>query len=803
MTSSPQGPLALPFSRLERAFTGLFIPIAAVSWVGMLFAEGGMFTLLRVLVGAGLVTAGAWKLMARDWRAEPVSGAPAGRGSHLWLGVALAATVVLYSQPGEYLIEGADASVYLAVGHSIGRTGAIVSADPVLKTLPAGTRAALFERERAWPHPLNRFPGGVRMAGSGDVVVPDFFHLLPVWMAVFLGIFGPYGAYYVNAVFGALAVLTTWLIGRRAWSAAAGGVAAVLLAVNFGQVCAARTASSEMLAQWLLLAGVFFTLVARDRRSRVAAACAGVAIGLAGFARIDTLFLLLPLTVAWLALAWRRRLLGRAWRWYAAALGVVGGHAIVHAFTTSRLYTLRLSATAWDAASDVFTTLGPVTALAILAFVGAATIIGAQRLPARARILTLGGVVVLAPAALSPGVVSTASLLLTPVGVVAVMAGFLLFLWLDADARLLTLLVPFAAEVVLWLAWREKTSWPADFRRFVPAVLPLGLLLLAGLVAQAGRAGPTVRRVRWLLPAGLAVAWLAQASPVLLAAPMRGVHAQVGEIASRLPASAIVLTDWSVPSHLPLALQSTFGREGLQLSGRLPPHGALREYLDNVLAAGQRAYLVLAYYGHDASRPLWRSDVEGLSVRPAGVVPLRFAVLVASKTGFPRTLQTIEADVELYEIGRKAVETPVSLPVVIDVGEQDFAFALRGFYWSESMPSARVRWTDGEAQILAPRLTVPEGRDVTLVLRLATFRPAGIAAPTVRVALGNVDVGAVATTGPGFSVYRITLNASVLARLRTGASVLTIRTDTFVPKVAGLGDDTRVLGVALDWIRLE
>ena len=803
MTSSAANPPAPPFSHLERAFTRLFIPIAAVSWVGMLLSEVGGFTLGRVLAGGGLLTAAAWKLTASEWRAEPAFRAPAARGSYLWLGVALTVAVVLYAQPGEYLIEGADASVYLAVGHSIHRTGAIVSADPVLQMLPAGMRDALLERERAWPHPLNRFPGGMRVASGRDVVVPDFFHLLPVWIAIFLGIAGPYGAYYPNAVFGVLAVLTTWLIGRRAWSAGAGGVAAMLLAVNFGEVCAARAASSEMLAQWLLLCGIFFTLVARDRHSRGAAVCAGAAIGLAGFARIDTLFLLLPLGVAWLALAWRRRLLGRAWCWYAAALCAVGAHAMVHAFTISRLYTLRLSATAWDAAGHVFTTLGPGVALAILAFVGAATVICARLLPARAQILALGGVTVLAPAALSPGVVSTASMLLTPVGVAAVVAGFFLVLRRDADARLLPLLAVFAAEVVLWLAWREKTSWPADFRRFVPAVLPIGLLLLGGLVAHAGRAGPSVRRVRWLLPAGLAMAWLAQASPVLLAAPMRGVHAQVGKVANHIPAGAIVLTDRSVPSHLPLALQSTFGRQGLQLSGRLPPRGALREYLGTVLAAGRPAYVALAYFSHDASRHLWRSDLKGLYVRPAGVVPLRYTVLVSSGTAFPRTLRTVETNVELYEIKRAAAAQAAALPLVLDLGEGDFAFALRGFYWSESMPSALVRWTNGEAQILVPRLAVPEGRGLTLVLRLATYRPEGIAAPVVRVALDDAEIGVITGSRPDLSLYRIAMNPSALARLRTGESVLTIRTDTFVPKAAGLGSDTRVLGIALDWIRLE
>jgi hypothetical protein len=135
MTSSSHDPLALPFSGLERAFTRLFIPIAAVSWVGILLAEVGVFTLGRVLAAAGLLTVAAWKMAAGEWRAEPARRTPSAPGSHLWLGLALAAAAALYSQPGEYLIEGADASVYLAVGHSIDRTGAIASADPVLPML--------------------------------------------------------------------------------------------------------------------------------------------------------------------------------------------------------------------------------------------------------------------------------------------------------------------------------------------------------------------------------------------------------------------------------------------------------------------------------------------------------------------------------------------------------------------------------------------------------------------------------------------------------------------------------------------
>jgi hypothetical protein len=132
----------------------------------------------------------------------------------------------------------------------------------------------------------------------------------------------------------------------------------------------------------------------------------------------------------------------------------------------------------------------------------------------------------------------------------------------------------------------------------------------------------------------------------------------------------------------------------------------------------------------------------------------------------------------------------------------DFASVLRGFYGRESLPSTRARWTTGQGQVALPRLA--EGQPtVTLLLRAASFRPQGFPPPTLHLLVDGVAAGTIDRIGPAFATYSVPLDANTTARLRAGVTTLTLATDTFVPKTAGLGEDSRALGVALAWVRLE
>jgi hypothetical protein len=405
-------------------------------------------------------------------------------------------------------------------------------------------------------------------------------------------------------------------------------------------------------------------------------------------------------------------------------------------------------------------------------------------------------------ALLAPAAVGSISRLLSPVGSAAALAGLGLVLWRGDRLRLFLVAAPFVAEMALLGTWREAAGVSTDFRRLVPVILPLAVLFIAVLVAEASGRRGRAWRVAWLLPVGLASLWAWQAWPVLRVPPLRGLHRQVALVAGRIPASAVVLSDTSVPSHLALALQSTFNRVSLTLWERPSSAASVRAFTERVLASGHPAFVIVAGYEGESPRRLWRSDFEGFDVRLVAVSRLQFSGLVPALTGIPRQLPIMASRLELYEVALPTERPGVALPLTIDVGDIDFASVLRGFHGRESMPLTQARWTNGEGQIVLPRLA-PGDSTVTLLLRVASYRPEGYQPPALRLLVDGLAAGTIDRLGPAFATYRVSLDSNAAARLRAGITTLTLSTDTFVPKAAGLGDDARTLGVALAWVRLE
>ena len=784
-----------------------FIPLAAASWSAILLAELGAFTGWRVLACAAVITLGAWLVGWRELSSAFRSRIKMSWGTRIWIAVTLAVAVVCVSHPGECLIDARDASVYLAVGRTIERTGGMVSVDPLSTIVSADVVRPLLARSVVWPHELIRFPGGLLASSDMARVIPEFHPLLPAWIATMSALAGPAGGYAVNQFFGVFGVFALWLVGRRAWSPATGAIAAALLSVSYGQIVYSRLTFSEIPAQFLLLAALDFTMLASDRQSRLAAACAGVAVGLAAFTRIDALAVLVPLTVAFLVFAKRRNLLGPAWRWYAMALAFVGGHAAAHALLVSRLYTLRLAATAWRELRIRSTvTAGHmilVTAVIVVA-VGIAVAIWRRGLAggARARGLLLLAGIAATLAVLAPAAIGMMRQLLSTAGVTAALSGLCVVLCQEGRLRSWLVLAPFLSDLLLFGTWPEAAGLSTDFRRLVPSILPIALLMVGVLVSAALGSRRRVLRVALALPAGLAAFWLWQALPILRAPPLEYVHRQVAAVASRLPANAVVISDSSVPSHLTLALQSTFGRTCLPLVDRPSSSSSIRAFIDEVLATGRPVFVLIGPYQGEIPHRLWRNDLGALDVDLAGVERLQYTKAAPVLSGFPRPLPVLSTRVELYRTALASERPGVALPAGIDVGDVDFQWLLDGFYGPESMSSARARWTSGRARVLLPRVA-PSGSPITLLLRLAAYRPAGLTAPAVRVSIDGVPAGSIDRPGPAFATYQITLDGGLAARLRSGRRVLTIDVDTFVPRVFGVGTDARALGVALDWIRLE
>src|SRR3989304_2867085 len=106
-----------PLHRIERWFLGLFSTLVACSWVGISLAELHLFgkaLLLGISLPLGLVgMLIAWRSTRQTRGLQPP---PFADQNVLSLGSLLALGMFLFFQPGEYLFNGLDASVYLNTG---------------------------------------------------------------------------------------------------------------------------------------------------------------------------------------------------------------------------------------------------------------------------------------------------------------------------------------------------------------------------------------------------------------------------------------------------------------------------------------------------------------------------------------------------------------------------------------------------------------------------------------------------------------------------------------------------------------
>lgn len=302
---------------------------------------------LWIIAGQGATTQGGWRRIA-------LARLLSLRFDHVLLLITIV-FAALVARPFEVVRGGLDAGVYANTGIAIARTGSIVQHDPIVAEI--GRRAAAgdvsarqFESNvLGTQNPVRFLATRLRAAGffinAGELpvgrIVPQFFHLWPAWIAVFVAMLGPTAGLVATGAAGTLGVILLGLIGRRFGGWLVGLLAAAFLALMTPQVWFSRMSTSEALAQALILAGLWaYTHFAdsRDRRARIWwGAIAGAAFGQLALTRIDFALAVAPVVGLLLYVAITRR-------WHsgytalALALGGFLAHAALHALFISRAY---------------------------------------------------------------------------------------------------------------------------------------------------------------------------------------------------------------------------------------------------------------------------------------------------------------------------------------------------------------------------------------------------------------------------------------------------------------------------------
>ena len=192
-----------------------------------------------------------------------------------------------------------------------------------------------LSREFPWPHPEETLaPLGYRPGEVRHTIVPTYAPGVPIVMAAFSAVTGNCGPYVVTPVFGALLILSTFVLAYRLTQAVpAGLVATLLMAGSPTFLFNLMFPMSDIVAASLWTTG----LALLSWPSILAAGAAGCASGLAILARPNLVPLALALAIA--AVAWTkggsiRRRIGRC---AAFAPGVIAGSIFV-AYVNRLLY---------------------------------------------------------------------------------------------------------------------------------------------------------------------------------------------------------------------------------------------------------------------------------------------------------------------------------------------------------------------------------------------------------------------------------------------------------------------------------
>ena len=350
-----------PMRGLERGITHSVISVLLSGWLGLILATFGVFRLWLLLI---LMLA---FIMACLWRSQPrlpfklPSSTVAFRRflPHLpRFDIALALIALLFAllvaRPFEVIRGGLDAGVYTLTGYAIAQTGSIVQHDPILAEI--GSRAVAGDVNAQ--HVRNQlFVGGnpernlatkLRTAGFGvltqDVaqgrVVPQFYHLWPMWIAIFTAVGTPYTGLLATGVAATLSVFLLGLLGRTLVNGAVGIVGAAFLALSTPQVWFGRMPTSEALAQCLILAGLWGFAHFAGSTGRVQhwwGFVTGAAFGSLALTRIDSFWATGPM-LAFLAYIAGTRRWQHGHTVLATTLGVLLFHTLLHTLFISRAY---------------------------------------------------------------------------------------------------------------------------------------------------------------------------------------------------------------------------------------------------------------------------------------------------------------------------------------------------------------------------------------------------------------------------------------------------------------------------------
>ena len=805
----------------ERVFWAIAISVALSSVLAFTLAATGSFRLERLLLidgGISLTIGLVWRtrlrLAGEATRPTRTAAAP------LVL-VLLAAGVSFFVPPAEYINSDRDPSVYFNSGIQMVRNGSFYIDDPMLRSVPPEYRELFFRPEP--PEALfdtSRFLGFFALDQDAGIVVGQFPHLYPVWIAIAYDTYGLTGARYIHGLWGLLGVLAVYLVGARLFGRRAAFAGAALLAVNVAQVWFSRYFCTEMLFQALAFAGVLAYIRAHVDGDRFFAPIAAILIGLTPFLHITGV-----VAVGALGLA--------------ALLGRYGGQPVLASFVLPLAAAAGLATVYYLTVLATYTPLWYIRVLRpehVVVIAGVLTVVGlafAARRPAFAAQVrrwlppvATGALWLLAvyalfirvkgglpatrdPASLYPeGLYSYTFYYLQPLGLAAALAGWAVVsrrrFW--ASWGFLALAAGFAVFFFYDPRITPDHFWAG--RRYVAVILPASLLLIGAAAftpvplpewrGLAWTRGPAAARLRLavgvVLVAALGWQYVDATRPILRHVEHAGMIPTVEGLARRFSPDDLLLfgnRGVSDAQAFALPLAYVYAENVLSLRFWEPDPKLLRQFLDWARTRYARVFFI-------GSATALHSSETGAELvsREHARIPHYDRTLNA----YPNGPVNWEFDYSIYNL---LVDPPPPGPFELDVGGDDDVQVLGMHPRTLNERGVTYRWTTA-ASIVWVAGTLPDAHEVTLHMSNGG-RPEAAGVAEVRVSLAGLPLGKVTVPDDRFRPYTLAIPPDLAETVSAGPAAAELRLETvpWVPlHVLGIPDQ-RELGVMLDRVELR
>ena len=211
-------------ARIDRALELLVVMVLLVSGLGLCLTLAGHFLAIQVLLLSLLLT------LCYGWRTRRVSVISTCEPDWRHL-ICLGLICLFFRLPAyNYVLGGQDQGLYVNTAHYIVRTGGIDVRDAPLEKLQGSPYIETYLSENRGP--TIYLPGVYEHSPDGDKLQFQFYHLFPVWMALFIGIFGSASGLYALSFFALLSVLFFYKLALTASGSSrtaliAGGLLAV------------------------------------------------------------------------------------------------------------------------------------------------------------------------------------------------------------------------------------------------------------------------------------------------------------------------------------------------------------------------------------------------------------------------------------------------------------------------------------------------------------------------------------------------------------------------------------------------